>query len=123
MPDLFLGEDNHTLIRRGAATVSAGVRVPGSETSSTIRGSLQALSGKALERLPEGQRARATNVIYTYPDVPLRTVSVANQTPPDLIDSGGNRYEVINTEDWTQHVSGIPHHRAVLALIDADEDL
>jgi hypothetical protein len=122
MADLFLGEDDHTLIRRDAPTLSAGIYAPGAEASSTIRGSLQALSGRAMERLPEGQRARATHAIYTYPTVPLRIASIADGTPPDLIESGGRRYEVIVTEDWTQHRDGIKHHRAVLALIEDDED-
>ena len=118
----FLGEASHQMTRRAATTYPLGIRTDGAETVSTIKASIQALTGKALERLPEGQRARATHVCYTHPGTPLQTVDLTAKTPPDLIEYLGQTYEVIVAEDWTQHTTGLPHYRSVLALIGEDED-
>lgn len=119
----LLGAQTHTLERYDAPSNVDGVWVRGSSTTTTFTGSLQPLTGRELERLPEGLRTRASSTLITAPDVQLRTVDLANQRQADVvISASGRRFEVIRVEDWTAHAAATAHWRYVLAELGADEE-
>lgn len=80
----ILGARPFTRYRRAAGTTSsAGIYVPGSETSSTQSGSIQPLTDEELQVLPEGLRSRDPRVILTTSD--LRVADPQTGLPGDEV--------------------------------------
>jgi hypothetical protein len=98
-----------------------GKWVEGTPKEFTIEASVQPLSGKELENLPEGRRKRAAFKLFT--DTSLRTV---NQENPDLVrlesasQTQGTEevYEVITVAHWNNAV--LPHYEIVISLCETD---
>lgn len=86
----------YTVTRRAASTYSNGVRVAGSTSTLSITASVQPVTGRELERLPEGMRT--TEVVKLYTTTALRT---ADSGDPDHISIDGETYEVQLVERWT----------------------
>ena len=62
----MLGQRTYTITRQsGGSTGTDGIWTPGAESTLTIRGSWQPLTGRELEQLPEGYRERARAKLNT----------------------------------------------------------
>ncbi len=64
----------------------------------TIMASIQPMSAREQQLLPEGQRVENTKKIYTLTE--LRTARQADGTEPDHVIYNGHTYEVRSVEDW-----------------------
>lgn len=88
----------YTVTRRTASTYVAGRAVAGSSSTLTITASVQPASGRELERLPEGRRAKETRVLYTT--TPLYVGGQGAAYEADRIAIGGATWEVQHVEAW-----------------------
>lgn len=102
---MSLGEDvilefaEPTVVERGAApTVVAGRVVPGAVANVTIRACVQPVAGRDLLLLEEGLRTRQAVNVFT-PDLILG-LDDATGAPPDIVQFGGERYQVHAVLDW-----------------------
>jgi hypothetical protein len=102
----------YTVTRTGAGSYSGGILSAGSTSSFSIVASVQPLSGRDLQVLPEGQRTDETRVLYTTTQLLTRTATQA----PDSISIDGSTYEVFKVEDWTY--IGVTHYRAYVSRKD-----
>lgn len=89
----------------------------------TITASVQPLSGKELEKLPEGRNLSGVYRLYT--DFRLQTVDDNGAKNPDRIVAGisptpNRQYEVIQVEEWQNGV--VPHYKAIVSLMDQPAD-
>src|SRR4051812_28568515 len=84
-----------------------GFWVNQSETATvTALGSLQPLSARKMEALPEGRRNRQSFLFIT--DVSLNTVESQN---PDKTTIGSDAFEVYSVESWQN--TGLAHYEYV----------
>lgn len=86
------------LHRFASGTYTAGIYVPGAETLSTIRGSVQPLTTDELLLLPEGQRSRGSFKVYTSTE--LFTARESGKRKADQLDIRGVLYEVQDVQSW-----------------------
>lgn len=87
--------------RPSAATVAKGRATPGAPTILAISGSLQPMSGRELQRLPEGMREKELLQFFT----------VVEMRSGDVLESGGYDWEVDRVFDFSQ-LGG--YYRAVM---------
>lgn len=107
-----------TLSRYTAPTNVNGLPVFAAPTTSTIRGSLQPVTGHDLEQLPEGDRSRAVLKVYALSET--RTATPGGP-PSDRITIDGNTYLVYQVQFWPR-VGGVPQHwRTILVRLAEDE--
>lgn len=100
----LLGSGTYTVARPTAATsLVEGRRVAPATTTFTVVASVQPASGRSIDRLPEGLRARESKDVWTatrlqpaIPDVGLEG---------DRITIDGAVYEVQIVHDWEKHGS------------------
>jgi hypothetical protein len=94
-----LATGTYTVSRRSAGTYDAnGQYVDGSISTLTISASCQPLSGRELQRLPEGARNRESRVFYTRTE--LKSVDGVTGAPPDVVEVPGvGFFEVHLVED------------------------
>lgn len=85
----------YTVTRR-AAEFAGGDAVPTSSETLTIKALVVPLSGRELQRLPEGLRSRELKAVYTTTD--LRRG--ADDALPDVVTVDGEDYEVQLVDDW-----------------------
>jgi hypothetical protein len=84
----------YTVTRRASTGVGTdGRAAPASSSTFTIEASVVPLSGRELQRLPEGMRVRDAQKLYTA--TPLKTIGA-----PDVITVGGEDYEVSSVTSW-----------------------
>lgn len=87
--------------RRGSPTWSNGRSTAAAATDTAIAGVFHPLTGRDLERLPEGIRSRARYRLITTADV--RTVDRSGGLPPDQIVHAGHTYEANSDAEWNPH--------------------
>ncbi len=110
----LLGTGTYMVTRPLAPTLTQGRVVPGAaQTPFATSGSMQPLSGRDLQRLPEGDRA--TEQLWYYTKATLLTSDVATGRVADLVNVGGVSYEVQTVEDWS--ASG-NYYRARLSKVN-----
>ncbi len=85
------------VVKRTAPTAVNGRFAAPEESRRTIRAHVQPVSGRELQRLPEGLRDRFTIRVWT--DAELR---IADQTLPDLLLYNDSRFEVQTSQPWQQ---------------------
>lgn len=78
-----------------------GYYVPGATTTATIKASIQPLSAKEYQNLPEGIRNEAS----------AKCITQFALQPGDRVIDGGDRYKVLSCDNW-QKLGG--YTRAVL---------
>lgn len=93
----------HVVTRRSASSFDAtGDFVEGASSQISISGSLQPVTGRMIEKMPEGLRDKASAVMYT--------ASVLNSARDgnagDRISFGSDTYEVMGIIDWSDPVGG-----------------
>lgn len=106
------GGATFAVTRLGPAVVVGGrLEEPSTSSTFTVAGVLAPLSGRERERLPEGQRERATWQLFT--PTQLRTAS-GTETLADLVTVDGDAYEVAQVDEWAG-LGGF--YRAVLVKV------
>ena len=102
----FVREEDITVYLRteGAFDINTGEYAATTEVEGTYRGNIQPISGKTLERLPEGTRTRAQYSLWVHE--PLNE--------KDQVLYKGKRFEVYESQDWNQESSSIRHLKYVM---------
>lgn len=117
---MSLGRRPIKVIRPSGSYV-AGRWEEGNPGAFTIEASVQPLSGKEMEALPEGRRGKAAFRLYT--DFALRTVDDQGGRNPDRIIEGvdGRKvFEVIQVFPWQNGI--VDHHKAIVSLLEQAPD-
>ena len=93
----------HTITRHVASSYDAtGDYVEGAATTLAVVGSLQPLTGKQIEQLPEGMRDRASAMLFSATS--LQSSRTGNTG--DRVPFGGDTYEVLGVVNWATPVGG-----------------
>ena len=108
---MILGSASFTRTRYAASTVVNGEPVAGATTTTTITGSVQPLTGREVERLPEGVRQRVTLKIYTTAELRAADPTTSPKRRGDEVTVDGEVFEVTEV---SQHTQLLPHYRAYL---------
>lgn len=87
-----------TVVRRTESVDEHG-RASFAEERLDAVGVIQPATPKELERLPEGDRHKATVAVFTA--FPLRAGDEAAGIAPDWLEWQGARYEVASLDDWS----------------------
>lgn len=97
---LALSGNTVTITRFNAQAFDSNGRLNASTTSSTfsLTASIQPLSGRDVQRLPEGLRDRRGHSIWHTTE--LRPADAAAGTPGDRFTYDGRTFEVISSERW-----------------------
>lgn len=103
-----------TARRRSAGTWVDGEWQEGAWEAFTLIGTIQPLSGKEMDRLPEGRRERASYTLYTT--TAMRGVDTVAQTNPDEVLAFGRWCEVFKAEPWQSGI--LPHYRCILQQLN-----
>ncbi len=111
----LLGARDDLVRTRFSATTWDGNGDPvQSSTDSTFTGAVQPASSRDIERLPEGERSKATVKVYGV-SASLQTVEQSDSTRADLVvvPSGplAGTYEVAQAQDYP--TGPLPHCRAI----------
>lgn len=100
----------YAVTRRAPGAYDANGRfTPGGTSALNIEASIQPVTGRDLQVLPEGFSAEETKVVYTT--TTLRTESPAGAA--DIVTIDSEPYKVIRSERW--EAFGDEHHRAFVA--------
>lgn len=86
-------------------------KTTGSDTETTIKASVQPMSGSDMKLLPENRREEETLKIYT--DTEIFSARKGNSTNADIISIDSIDYEVVNVFPWRNGV--INHYKAFLS--------
>lgn len=110
----FLGQAVYTVHRPPAGAYVDGEWVEGPSSPFSVLASIQPLTGRELEALPEGMRTRGRFKMYT--EAVLRTVQEcsAGGVKPDLVEAFGRLLEVQTVLDFQNHTTGLPHVKYLL---------
>ena len=105
----------YQVTRTGGGSFANGVYTAGSTSTFDITASIQPLSGRDLQSLPEGQHANETRVVYTTTELMVRNPTNAG----DKISYNGELWEVFRMERWEAfglNMSG-DHYRAFISRL------
>lgn len=107
-----LGGALYTVKRYARVTYSKGVQVAGAIEEFEILASVQSISGRELDRLPEGMRAREVRELYCVEKLFTADTAQESGQPPDDVEIDGSLWQVQTAEDWNT-LAG--YFRAVVA--------
>jgi len=116
----------------GAVTVTVtrcltGSYVDGDYTSTTttfdIVASIQPISGIDLQRLPEAERTQGRYKLYTETQLFTSREVGGQLLAADTVSVRGLEMRVMSELDWVQHVSGVPHYKYILGVVDGGDGL
>ena len=93
-----------------AGTWQKGRYIESTKSTFEITASVQPLSPKEMEMLPEGRRNKESYRIYT--DTELNPASQDSKINADIIEINGNNFEVLGCNRWQ---NGILNHYKILA--------
>jgi hypothetical protein len=97
----------YTVTRTAQGVYTNGRYTPGATTTFPIVASIQPVTGRDLQLLPEGQHASESRIVYTTTE--LRSRATAND--PDTIAIDGEAWDVISFERW--EAFGDTHWRGI----------
>ena len=89
-----------------------------SETDGTFTGSVQPLTGKELQFLPEGRRD--IGLMKVYSNTPLSVSVEGSNTPGDIVIWAGRKWEIIRELVFANDI--INHYKYIAALFNGDEE-
>lgn len=92
----------------GVFDLDTGEYAESTEEEYSYAGNIQPISGKTLERLPEGTRTRAQYSLWVHE--PLNE--------KDQVLYKGKRFEIYESQDWNQASSSIRHYKYVMLRIN-----
>ena len=108
------GKD-YTVTRQSSGSYNdAGDFVPGADSTITIKASCQPVSGRERELLPEGSRQKQVWKLYTTTE--LHSNRGPTPTRGDIVTIKGEKFEVIDCQDQTEHgasVTSIRYYKAI----------
>jgi hypothetical protein len=105
----------YKVTRTGGGSFTNGVYALGTTSTFDITASIQPVTGRDLQVLPEGQHANETKVVYTTTELKTRDPSNAG----DKITINGEAWEVFRVERWEAfglNLSG-DHYRAFVSRL------
>ena len=108
----MLGLRSYIATRRAAYTVTDGRAVPGASTVFPIMASVQPVSGRIRQTLPEGIRQDVSKVAYTK--AALRGPDHMTGLPADRLTIMGEEYEVADVQMWPDLLN---HHQVALIRV------
>jgi hypothetical protein len=120
----LLGETSLTVTRQAGGSYVQGVWTDGGggPTTFSITVSVQPVTPRLIDMLPEGSRTDARFVFYAEIGQPeIYTVDLGGQVRADRVEYNGREYMVQSVGDWSAHVSGLPYREYVLLEIGEDE--
>lgn len=88
----------HTVKRPAETTYVNGRAVTGVVTTLEVKAHFQPMTGRELQRLPEGERSKEMRVGWTAE--PLRSSGEEGQS--DVVEIEGDDWEVSRVEDWSE---------------------
>lgn len=80
--------------------------------------SLQPISGRTLQSIPEGYRTKAQYTFWTTTEI--ISLSQKNQTYPDQIFYKGEWYSIYSLDDWDQNA--FLQHNQCVAILDTQNN-
>lgn len=86
-----------------------GVWVDGKPITLWIHASVQSLTAKQMQSLPEGRRQMQSFTLFA--SIPLRTAE-QNGNQADIVIIDGDQYEVVAVEHWNNGI--LPHYKIVV---------
>lgn len=101
-------------VRTDPSTETKGRLTPGSTTPLAFDASIQPLTGRERETLPEGLREKGAFRLYT--SFALRTDNQKSKEPADKVTLNDREHIVIRVEPWQNGV--IPHFKAIVSESD-----
>ena len=102
-----------TVKRKTAGSYINGFWVAGTNTVLTIKASVQPLSGKDIELLPEGKRLAGGYKLFT--DDTLKVAIEGTSQDSDTVSIYGFDYEVIGQEIWANNL--INHNVSLVSKV------
>lgn len=87
----------YQVTRRAATTYVAGRATLGATSSVSVRAAAYPVTGRELERLPEGLRTKELISLITADQL----IPLAASNAPDVVSVDGTDYEVQLVEAWT----------------------
>jgi len=116
---MFLGQQSLTVTRQTGSYVD-GVWTLAADSTFGIVGSIQQLSARELQLLPEGERTREQRILYSLTQ--LRTAKLDTQVPPDEVTYDGRQWRVQDRRYYDQATAGpLQHYRYRLVAVGDDE--
>jgi hypothetical protein len=117
---ILVGAENITRRRFSTAGAVRGADrryVPGAASLTVISASVQPLRGREVETLPEGERHKDWQKVYTAADLVTADQHAGGAGgAADQLDIGGITYEVRQVWPW-RGVSPIPHFKAFVVRL------
>jgi len=107
-------ESGITVKRYTAAALVKGVYQPVTPTTFTIKASVQPMSGDEVLTLPEGDREKELQTVYT--DTLLRTIDQDTKTEADRVVWNGSDYEVIKVRPY--QMGALDHYECIIARVN-----
>lgn len=90
-----------SVIKHTAGTYTNGRFTEGTTTAQEQKVSVQPMTGRDLQLLPEGLRVRNSIVVFSREE--LKTADTALKVPADQVVYKSRTYEVHTSEDWSDH--------------------
>lgn len=102
--------------RYNSISIVNGRHVPGDDGTNTlfIKGTVQPISAKDMETLPENRRDSGNIKIYT--STKMLTSKQGQNGKADRLVFDNDLYEVIQTQPWKNSI--IPHYKVIASRID-----
>lgn len=113
-----LGTRTISVSRRAAGSYVNGVWVPGAASVLSMEASVQPLSPREAQKLPEGERIKESRKLYLNEE--LFPNDDATQKSADIVTIDGVQFQVFSCEPWTG-LGMLPHYKAVLLKHNAGE--
>lgn len=110
----FVKEQDIDIITKtpGAYDFDTGEEAAATEVASVVIGNIQPISGKTLQRLPEGRRTRHMKTMYVRAELDVSVVLVLYK---------GSRYEIESEDDWDDTSAALPHYKYTMSR-EGDHD-
>jgi len=112
---------NITVIPKNSGYVVDGKWIETDDTPFVISASVQPMSAREMEALPEGRYT--SQAFRLYADIRLSALDVKNGKNPDIVILGANfteeeteRFEVIQTSPWQPVI--LPHYKMIIGKVD-----
>ena len=90
-----------TVTRRAAGSRTKGLVTPGASSTLTVSASVQPITPRQAQMLPEGIRQSASFVVFSGTE--LKATDPLTGAVGDTISYRGRTWEIVSVEDWTQH--------------------
>lgn len=114
---MLLGAEKITRLRFSESIGADGRPERTLEDESTIRASIQPISGRQRQALPEGIRQTVDLRLYTKSE--LRTADDQQGVPADHVVIDGEAYRVVQVQQWRQLMA---HYQVDVERLGAEDD-